>query len=90
MMGTSTYKSANENSYIAVKDLPYNFKWHNLGAAGTEEARSSYENQESLVSFMARFNYGYKDKYLLTLTGRADGSSKLAKGHKWGFFLLQQ
>lgn len=86
MMGTSTYKSANENSYIAVKDLPYNFKWHNLGAAGTEEARSSYENQESLVSFMARFNYGYKDKYLLTLTGRADGSSKLAKGHKWGFF----
>ena len=86
MMGTSTYKSANENSYIAVKDLPYNFKWHNLGAAGTEESRSSYENQESLVSFMARFNYGYKDKYLLTLTGRADGSSKLAKGHKWGFF----
>lgn len=86
MIGTSTYKAANEHAAIWVKDLPYNYKWHNLGAAGTEEKRESWENKETLVSFMARFNYGYKDKYLITLTGRADGSSKLAPGHKWGFF----
>ena len=86
MLGTSTYKAGSEGSYIAVKDLPYNYKWYNLGAAGTEESRSSLESKETLVSFMARLNYSYKDKYMVTLTGRADGSSKLAPGHKWGFF----
>jgi TonB-dependent starch-binding outer membrane protein SusC len=40
----------------------------------------------SILSFMGRINYSYYSKYLITFTGRADGSSKLAKGHKWGFF----
>lgn len=39
----------------------------------------------SMASFFGRFNYGYKSKYLLTLTLRADGSSKFPR-HKWGFF----
>ena len=73
-------------SYISVKDLPFNSKWHNIKSAGTEVARESWEGRDRLVSFMGRFNYSYKDKYLFTVTGRADGSSKLAQGHKWGFF----
>lgn len=86
MIGTSLYEYSSEFSYIDVKDLPYNFKWYNLGAAGTENSRASGESTESLVSFMGRINYTYKDRYLLTLTGRYDGSSKLAQGHKWAFF----
>lgn len=86
MLGTSTFQSVGEHSALWVKDLPYNYKWHNLGAAGTEEKRESSEWKESLVSFMGRFNYTYKDKYLFTATGRADGSSKLAAGNQWGFF----
>lgn len=39
----------------------------------------------SLASFFGRFNYGYKSRYLLTATLRADGSSKFPN-HKWGFF----
>ena len=39
-----------------------------------------------LVSFFARANYSYKDKYLLTLIVREDGSSNFADGHRWGFF----
>ncbi len=35
---------------------------------------------------MGRFNYSLNDKYLLTVTGRWDGSSKLAEGNKWAFF----
>src|SRR5690606_24852074 len=31
-------------------------------------------------------NYNYDDRFLLTLTGRLDGSSRFAKNHKWGFF----
>lgn len=86
MVGTSTYEAVNEYSFIDVKDLPFNSKWHNIGSAGTEVTRDSWENREALVSFMGRINYSYKDKYLFTATGRYDGSSKLAKGNKWGFF----
>ena len=39
-----------------------------------------------LQSYLARFNYTINDKYLMTLTGRTDGSSRLAPGHKWDFF----
>lgn len=39
-----------------------------------------------LASFYGRVNYGFKSKYLLTATFRADGSSKFAKGHQWGYF----
>ena len=35
---------------------------------------------------MARVNYAYNDRYLLTVSGRYDGSSVLADGHKWSFF----
>lgn len=86
MGGTSTYAYQGESSYVAVKDMPYNYKWDNLSSAGTETARSSGEGSEQLVSFMGRINYAYDDRYLVTFTGRADGSSKLAPGHKWGFF----
>ncbi|OQP47395.1 SusC/RagA family protein [Niastella yeongjuensis] len=40
----------------------------------------------NLVSGAFRVNYGYKGKYLLTLTGRADGSSVLLKENRWSFF----
>lgn len=40
----------------------------------------------SLLSYLGRVNYTIYDKYLLTLTGRSDGSSRLAAGHRWDFF----
>jgi TonB-dependent starch-binding outer membrane protein SusC len=46
---------------------------------------SGYTKQ-SMLSFFSRLNYKYNDKYLLTATVRADGSSTLADGHKWGYF----
>jgi TonB-linked SusC/RagA family outer membrane protein len=47
--------------------------------------RSSYMANK-LISFTGRINYNYKGRYLLSLTGRSDGSSKLARGNKWAFF----
>ena len=38
------------------------------------------------LSVLARANYSWMSRYLLTLTVRGDGSSMFAKGHKWGFF----
>jgi TonB-linked SusC/RagA family outer membrane protein len=42
--------------------------------------------QSYLLSFYVRANYGYKDKYLLTFTGRSDGSSKFGPENKFGYF----
>ena len=40
----------------------------------------------SLLSFMARVSYGYDNRYLITATCRADGSSRFAKQNRWGIF----
>ena len=48
----------------------------------TSQATNYYSNW-SLVSFMGRINYSLLDRYLLTVTGRSDGSSRLAEGKKW-------
>ncbi|GEP97585.1 TonB-dependent receptor [Chitinophaga cymbidii] len=82
----SAYKRRDEQYKISVKDLPYESKWHNLGSAGTIVSIGSDLMERALLSYMGRLNYGFKDKYLLTLTGRWDGASQLADGHKWGFF----
>ncbi len=39
-----------------------------------------------LMGIFARINYDYKGKYLVEFSGRYDGSSRFAKGHRWGFF----
>ena len=39
-----------------------------------------------LSSFLLRANYSYDNRYVVMFTGRADGSSRLAPGHKWGVF----
>lgn len=43
-------------------------------------------SKNTLQSFFTRINYNFKSKYLLTATMRADGSSKFAPGHRWGYF----
>ncbi|WP_026727693.1 SusC/RagA family TonB-linked outer membrane protein [Flavobacterium denitrificans] len=45
-----------------------------------------YYPDDKLLSFFGRVNYDYKDRYLLTATYRADGSSKFLGDNKWGFF----
>lgn len=47
---------------------------------------NGWKDGQSLASYFGRVNYGYQDKYLLTLTFRADGSSKFGPENKWGYF----
>ncbi|AFK02443.1 TonB-dependent receptor plug [Emticicia oligotrophica DSM 17448] len=47
---------------------------------------SGYALKNELQSFFSRLNYSYKDKYLLTATVRADGSSKFGNNNKYGVF----
>ena len=58
----------------------------NLSLGTPYENSSSAASPSRISSFFGRINYGYNDKYLATVTLRADGSSKFAKGNRWGFF----
>jgi TonB-dependent starch-binding outer membrane protein SusC len=44
------------------------------------------EYNEGLLSYLSRVTYSYKDRYLFSGSLRADGSSKFAEGHRWGYF----
>jgi TonB-linked SusC/RagA family outer membrane protein len=59
--------------------------FYGLGNTQNQAVRTAY-NMSNLISFAGRLNYAYKGKYLLTATGRTDGSSKLAQGNQWAFF----
>jgi TonB-linked SusC/RagA family outer membrane protein len=63
------------------------YEWHNIGAgAATRPVPQSSDGMNTLNSYFARINYGFKNKYLLTATGRIDGSSKFGANSKYGFF----
>lgn len=57
-----------------------------LGAAATTNPSSSYASINTLQSWLGRVNYSYDSRYNATITFRADGSSRFAKGHQWGLF----
>lgn len=61
--------------------------WYDL--ASNTQGNPSYGSsftQNTLTSFMGRLNYDLMNRYLFTATGRYDGASVLAPGHKWDFF----
>lgn len=55
-----------------------------LTLAGNRPSGYAFENE--LQSFFSRLNYQYRNKYLLTATFRADGSSKFGANNKYGYF----
>lgn len=67
-------------------DIPYYGMWYNVNEAQQQVTPSSGKSEWSILSYMGRINYAFKDRYLFTATGRFDGSSRLAQGNKWDFF----
>jgi TonB-linked SusC/RagA family outer membrane protein len=61
-------------------------QWYALETVTALNSWSSDLTQKQLTSYMGRLNYSLMDKYLLTVSGRWDGASQLAKNHKWAFF----
>jgi TonB-linked SusC/RagA family outer membrane protein len=76
-----------EDDSSKASSLPYeSAQFYNLGAGATVEAIGSRLSEWALQSYMARINYTLLDRYLLTLTTRVDGSSRLAEGNKFATF----
>jgi TonB-linked SusC/RagA family outer membrane protein len=62
------------------------FTFNNLGAGATNQSVASDAWKSAFNSYFGRINYGLMDKYLVTFTGRADGSSKFGPNNKFAFF----
>ena len=58
----------------------------NMGAGTALANTTTIDAKENMLSFFGRVNYTLADKYLLTVTVRADGSSKFSEGNRWGVF----
>ncbi|WP_084708890.1 SusC/RagA family TonB-linked outer membrane protein [Siansivirga zeaxanthinifaciens] len=90
MLGGASFQKSSSESVLAqsfgfTTDATQ-FNNLNLGTDPTRNVVRSSFVSEQIVSFFGRLNYSYKDKYLLTLVGRSDGSSKFAPGNKYAFF----
>lgn len=83
--------SWSENNYDWVEAQAYNFasnfySFNNLNAGSNPPVSHSANQRNALNSYFARVNYVYNDKYMLTATGRIDGSSKFGPNNKYAFF----
>ncbi len=59
---------------------------HEFDNGTTTKALGGSSSDWAMLSFMARANYSYDDRYLLTVTFRRDGSSRFGPNHRWGNF----
>ena len=62
------------------------FQYNNVGAGSSNPSYGSSRSRFAFNSYFGRVNYSFKNKYLLTLTGRVDGSSKFGENTKYAFF----
>jgi len=88
MLGQSSAHGVTESRSIAgntAAEHYYQSSFYDLSKIQTTTLKNSYI-KSTMLSFFGRLNYKYMDKYLLTASLRTDGSSVLAKGHKWGYF----
>ena len=90
LMGGATQQHAQYNgAWLAGFDLADSYpNIHSISAANQidKDACGSSASAWSLASFLGRVAYNYDSKYLLTMNFRADGSSRFAPGHRWGYF----
>ena len=87
MLGQSWEARNNEDFETSVRSFDVdNFGWDNLGAGLIIEPPSSSKSNNSMISFFGRTLYNFDRRYFLTLTMRADGSSRFGSDRKFGYF----
>ena len=84
-MQKDTYTDVNAGGAGYANDV-VTFNNLSLGADAARNIVGSDYRQRTFESIISRINYGYKDKYLLSLVGRRDGSSVFEEGKKYAFF----
>jgi TonB-linked SusC/RagA family outer membrane protein len=83
----SLFSNVDKTAFASSNGMPFDTGYYDLGAGvQTSYNMDSFYEKRTLSSYALRFNYVYKDKYLLTATNRWDGASVLAEGVKWQSF----
>lgn len=86
-LGTEAQKYEILNWQASANDISDDYyQWNNLETGSTPMPPTSSVVNYQMASYFARANYGYKDRYLLTVTGRFDGSSRFGENNKFAFF----
>lgn len=85
-VGASFQSATKERIVIRAYGYTSDLLLRDLSLAPTKLIRNNNVSQYKYNAFYARLNYNYKDKYLLNLTGRRDGSSRFGNGKKFGNF----
>ena len=85
VLGTSYQKVTTKYSTIEGSDFPSD-AYKKLGSAATKVVATSNENAYSFLSYFFRANYRYNERYLLSFSARADGSSRFGSNHRYGIF----
>lgn len=86
LLGTEAQKSSWEGTQVTKKNFASNDIQVLSEGNDATSSTSGWKDAASLASYFGRFNYGFDNRYLLTLTLRADGSSKFGPNNKWGYF----
>lgn len=95
MLGTEAYRTNGSSLYAANGSLREGFDtwpyaWVSNGTAKSQEeglsASGSPWDEERMVSYFGRLSWNYKETYMATATLRCDGSSRFARGHRFGWF----
>lgn len=79
-----------DSQYLTDGFTSINIPNESLGIAGLDEGEITKapisKTSNGLVSYLARAEYNYKSRYMLTVSYRADGSSKFPKNNRWAYF----
>ena len=87
MLGHEFSFRSSELLYGQSKDFPFpNLGNDNLGIGATPSSVSTSRSDKKLLSYFARGNYNFDNRYLFTATIRADGSTVFSAKNKWGYF----
>ncbi len=87
LAGYTAQTTSESTSSIVGLGFPTDYI-HTLNAATVIDLSNTYTTKyrTAMMSLLARVNYGYADKYLVSASIRTDGSSLFADGHQWGYF----
>ena len=87
LVGQEQLHSNMENFVAANSKFPaVNLGLDDLSQGTIPVVPTSFAEAEDMLSFFSRANYSFRDKYILTASIRADGSSKFGPNNKWGYF----
>ncbi|MVT07928.1 SusC/RagA family TonB-linked outer membrane protein [Chitinophaga tropicalis] len=82
----ATQTNNNNSNKIEASNFPNDATLNEAMQLATDHTVTSSRSKDRLDSYMGRINYGFRDKYLLDLIARVDGSSKFGANNKYGFF----